>query len=440
MKTIAVLGGGFTGLVAAYRLADKGYKVSIFEKGDEVGGLASGFEISGNNLEKAYHHIFKTDTDIISITKELGIEDKLQWHDSSVSIYRKGRIYPFVTPVDLIKFSPLSIINRVRAGLVVLFLQKSKNWKPLQSISAAQWMKRWSGKQVYSVIWEPLLLGKFDKFYDKVSMAWLWARIHIRANSKQKGDTKEKLGYYNGGFVQLVKALEEKLNKQGVEIVLNASVESLRKTHNKVEVKVNNQTYKFDAVLSTLPSNVFAKIIKEDNKKVKEYLNKLQSINYIGAVLNVFSYPESLSKYYWHNINDTKFPFLVFIQHTNLINKENYNNNHIYYIGTYVPHDHKYFTIEDSELKKEWYMYLKKIFKDFDPEKIIENNIFKFKYAQHIVDTQYTNKIPEYKTPIKNVYLSNFSQIYPEDRGTNYAVREGNKIAELIDKDLQLAE
>ncbi len=440
MKTIAILGGGFTGLTAAYRLAQKGYKVTIYEKGDSVGGLASGFEISGNNLEKAYHHIFKTDTDIIAITNELGIQDKLQWHDSSVSIYRKGKLYPFITPIDLIKFSPLSIFSRIRAGLVVLYLQKSSNWKNLQEQTAAQWMRRWSGRQVYNVIWKPLLLGKFDKFYDKISMAWLWARVHIRANSKQKGDSKEKLGYYKGGFIQVVNALENKLKGLGADITLNAAVDSIKTTHNKTEIKVNNQQYKFDAVLSTLPSNVFAKLIKEDSKKIKEYVSKLDSINYIGAVLNVFSYPESLSEYYWHNINDTSFPFLVFIQHTNLVGTKDYNNHHIYYIGTYVPHDHKYFSSNDKEIKDEWYSYLKRIFKDFEPEKIIENNIFKFKFAQHIVDTEYQNKIPDYKTPLKNVYLSNFSQIYPEDRGTNYAVREGNKIAEIIDKDLQLAE
>lgn len=436
MKSIAILGGGFTGLTAAYRLSQKGYKVTVYEKSDVVGGLASGFEISGNNLEKAYHHIFKTDTDIINLTKELGIEDKLKWHDSSVSIFRKGKLYPFVTPFDLIRFSPLSLFNRIRAGVVVLYLQKSKNWKPLQKISAASWMRKFSGKQVYSVIWEPLLKGKFDKYYDKISMAWLWARIHIRANSKQKGDSGEKLGYYHGGFNVLVQALKEACVKNGVEIVLQSTVESLKNIDNKVEIITNGETHVFDSVLSTLPSNVFGKIIKDKSDEIDSYIQKLESIDYIGAVLCVFSSEQSLSKYYWHNINDTSFPFLVFIQHTNLVSKEEYNGNNVYYIGSYVPHDHKYFSMENSELQKLWFEYLIKIFPEFDEKMIKELNIFKFKFAQHIVDTDYAKKIPDYQTPLKNVYLSNFSQIYPEDRGTNYAVREGNKIAEMIARNL----
>lgn len=437
MKSIAILGGGITGLTAAYRLCKMGYKVSIFEKASTLGGLASGFEISGNNLEKAYHHLFKTDVDIIELTKELGLDEYLNWHDSSVSIYRKGEIYPFVTPIDLIKFSPLGLINRLRAGLVVLYLQKTKNWESLKSSTAAEWMRKMSGNQVYKVIWEPLLKGKFDKFYDKISMAWLWARVHIRANSKQKGDTKEKLGYYKGGFVVLVNKLKEVLDKAGVNIYLNSNVEYIKGKGKGVEIKVDGKVLNFDSVLSTLPSTVFAKIIKDNNKFVKEYLQKLDSINYIGAVLNVFSSKQSLSKYYWHNINDTSFPFLVFIQHTNLIPSNEYNGNNIYYIGAYVPHDHKYFSMSEQEIIDLWQSYLKKIFPEFKKEEILENNIFKFKHAQHIVDTSYQSKIAEYKTPVKGVYLSNFSQIYPEDRGTNYAVREGNKIAEIINKDLQ---
>jgi protoporphyrinogen oxidase len=437
MKSIAILGGGITGLTAAYRLSKKGYKVTIFEKSNNLGGLASGFEISGNNLEKAYHHLFKTDLDIINLTKELGLEDKLQWHNSSVSIYRNSKLYPFITPIDLIKFTPLNFFNRIRAGLVVLYLQKTKNWKALKGSTAAEWMRKMCGKQVYEVIWEPLLKGKFDKYYNKISMAWLWARIHIRANSKQKGDSKEKLGYYKGGFRVLVDKLKEVLLESGVSIITESTVESVSEKGKKVEVKADGKALNFDAVLSTLPSTVFSKVVESSNKKFKDYVTKLDSINYLGAVLNVFSSEQSLSKYYWHNINDTSFPFLVFIQHTNLIPKEEYGGNHLYYIGAYVPHDHKYFSIGDEELKTLWYGYLKKIFPHFDESKIIENNIFKFKHAQHIVDTEYENKIPEYKTPIRGVYLSNFSQIYPEDRGTNYAVREGNKIADIINTDLQ---
>lgn len=411
-------------------MAKAGWQVTIYERGSEWGGLASGFRINGAPLEKAYHHLFRTDTDIISIVEELGLQDKLQWHTSSLGLYYGGKMYPFITPLDLLRFTPLSFFNRLRAGVVALFLQKWPFWRGFLHISAYDWMRRFGGAQVTKVIWEPLLKGKFDRYYDKVAMAWLWARIHTRGNSKAPGEFDEKLGYFDGGFVVLIEELQRRLKELGVEMVLGASVESLTSVDNGAAVTVNSEQKLFDQVLATVPMHVFANLVREQASE--NYLQQLNSIDYIGAAVMIFSSQQSLSKYYWHNINDLQAPFLVFIEHTNLIDKNNYGNEHVYYVGTYVPHDHKYFEMANEELENSWLNYLKNIFPDFDSKLISEKYLFKFKYAQHIVDVDYENKIPDYKTPLNNIYLANFAQIFPEDRGTNFAVREGNKLAKLI--------
>lgn len=461
-KKIAVIGGGFTGLTAAYRLALKGHKVTIYERGAELGGLASGFKIQGTSLEKTYHHIFKTDVDILNLIKELGLENVLEWHESSIAIYYDSNLYPFRSPVDLMKFKPLSFFNRVRAGLVVFYLQKDKNWRKFIDISAYNWMKKWAGEQVTKVLWEPLLRGKFDKFYDQVSMAWLWARIHVRANSRESV-SDERLGYFKGGFQVIIDALVKKLKELDVEIHCNCEIEKFNASPIGITIKKESKEkpafIPFDKVIATVPSEVFARLVEgnKDKEKINDgaaamnikkeinvvpaaptakhfqtYLDKLNSINYLGAIVAVFSTSQNLSKYYWHNINDLNAPFLAFIQHTNLIPKDRYDGKHIYYIGAYLPHDHKYFIMTDSELLNLWFDYLKKIFPDFNQDIIIDKVIFKLKNAQHIVDLNYESKIPEYRTPFDNIYLANFSQIFPEDRGTNFAVREGNKIAELV--------
>lgn len=435
MKKIAIIGGGFTGLTVAYRLSQKGYKVHIFEKGSDLGGLASGFELNGTSLEKTYHHIFKTDTDILELVHELGISDNLEWHESSVALYYRDTLYPFRGALDLLKFSPLSFLNRIRAGLVTLYLQKTKNWKRFERISAHAWMKKWSGKQVTQVIWEPLLVGKFNQFYDKVSMAWLWARIHVRANSRKNILEKEMLGYFNGGFDVITQALIRKLKDKGVEIYTNCDVEKIFRNGNSITIVENRDItlhteLTFDKVIATIPSHIFAKLTGEALDTT--YLEKLQKVPYLGAICAIFTSEQDLSEYYWHNINDISAPFLVFINHTRLIDKQRYGNKNVYYIGAYIPHDHKYFSEEKDEILGKWFDYLKKIFPDFDEKKIEDSYLWKFKYAQHVVGLDYSNRIPEYQTPIEGVYLANFSQIYPEDRGTNYAVREGNKIAAVV--------
>ncbi|MEI7603602.1 MAG: NAD(P)/FAD-dependent oxidoreductase [bacterium] len=438
MKRIAVIGGGYTGLTAAYRLSQAGYTVTIYEKSEDFGGLTSGFEIQGQNLEKTYHHIFRTDKDIINLAKELGIGDKLLWLKSSMGILSDGQIWEFGTPKSLLKFKPLAFINRIRYGITLLYLAKSNNWKKFEKVPAYKWVEKWSGKQAMNVIWEPLLKGKFDRFYNRVSMAWLWARIHTRGNSQEKGG--EKLGYFSGGFNTFTQKLIEELKKNGVNLINNADITYLSSNLNsdddmvKLKIKRDGKesTEVFHKVIITIPSFSLARIIEGNVFGIEDYIKKLDSIDYIGAVVAIFTSDQELGKYYWNNINDTNIPFLAFINHTKLVDKSVYNNKNIYYIGSYVDHNHKYFEMKDEDIMKDWFNGVKKIFPEFTEEKIIDKKLFKFKYAQHIVDTDYAEKIPHHKTPLKGVYLANFSQIYPEDRGTNFAVREGNLIAKML--------
>jgi protoporphyrinogen oxidase len=432
---IAIIGGGFTGLTCAYRLLQKGHKVVLYEAGESVGGLASGFKINGTNLEKTYHHIFRTDADIIDLTKELGVIDNLQWLDSSVSNYSKGAIYPFSSPNDLLTFKPLPFFDRIRLGLVTLFLKFTHSWKPFIKITAYDWMKKFAGKNATSVIWEPLLKGKFtEKYYKKVSMSWLWARLHTRIGARSKEDIKnEHLGYYRGGFDVLVEALKVKIVDLGGQILTSTKITGIDDQKNgQVELYFAENKKSFDKVLVTTPSSIFASLIKSQTSEILNYKEKLNSVDYIGAICLIFTSSQDLSKYYWHNILDTKFPFLVFINHTKLTPKKWYKNENVYYLGAYSPHDSDLFNSSEEEIKSLWFEYLSKIFPDFDQAKITQEFLFKFRNAQHVVDTDYISKIPDYKTPLQNVYLSNFSQIFPEDRGTNFAVREGNKIAEII--------
>jgi protoporphyrinogen oxidase len=390
IKKVAVIGAGIGGLTAGYELSKKEYKVTIFEKEKEIGGLLSDFKIAGKNLEKTYHHIFKTDKEIISLIEELGLKNKLKWHKSSTGIYSNGKFYPFNGVIDLLKFGELNLIGKVRLGLVYLWLKFDKNFSKYENITAAEWMEKLAGKRAYEVIWEPLLKGKFHEYYKKVSMAWLWARIHTRGGSKNEKN-EEVLGYIDGGFGQIINKLKEKIKIINKEII---NIKELEKI--------------FDIVIDTRP---------------------IKGVDYIGAVDVVFSSTQNLSDYYWHNINDLKSPFLAFIQHTNLVDKKNYDNKHIYYLGTYVPQNHKYFKCSNKEIEKEWFDYLKKIKPNFDEKQVLEKNIFRFKNAQHIVATNY--KVPSYKIR-DNLYQLNFAQIYPEDRGINFAVKEAKKLVKEI--------
>ena len=428
---MAVIGGGFTGLVAAYRLARLGANITVFERNASLGGLAADFMLQGAHLEKTYHHIFRTDRDILNLVDELGVADRLIWCNSSLGIFRDGKIYPFMSPLDLLRFKPCNFFNRLRLGAVAFYLQKRKNWRGLASQSAFNWMRRACGEQATRVIWEPLLRGKFDRYFDSVSMAWLWARIHIRANSRDSADA-EKLGYFRGGFAVITRKLESELLTAGVKILKNCRVEELAESGNRISLKSGGQWQEFDRCIFTGPSSVLARLLPAGRADLETYRRKLQSIDYLGAICLVFASEQDIGDVYWLNVNEPGAPFLVFINHTKMVDPGLYQNKFVYYIGSYQPHDSPLFNLADEKIISLWLDYLKKIHPQFDAQQIIEKHLFKLKHAQHIVDTNYASKIPDYRTALPGLFLANFSQIYPEDRGTNYAVREGNKIAEMV--------
>jgi protoporphyrinogen oxidase len=427
-RKVLIIGGGFTGLTAALRLsADKNFSVTLVESSDHFGGLAAGFPLGGTSLEKTYHHLFLTDTSILDLVKELGLADKLVWHDSSVGIFRDGRVHPFKTPGDLLGFKPCSFIGRLRTGFAALYLKHQKNWRGFTRRTAHDWMTRACGASAMETIWTPLLKGKFDRHYKNISMAWFWARIHTRANSRSGGGG-EKLGYFRGGFNVVTTALEAALRQNGVTLRTGARVEKISGERSAV---INGETVAFDFCLFTGPSPAFARLLPPQGLP-EGYAARLQSIEYLAATCLIFTSDQSLGDFYWVNVNEPDAPFLVFIQHTRLTGTERYGGRNVYYIGAYLAPDGKLFSLPDDELAALWLGYLKKMFPAFEAARITERHIFRFRAAQHIVDTDYEARIPDYKTPLPGVFLANFSQIFPEDRGTNFAVREGEKIARLI--------
>ena len=428
-KKILIVGGGFTGLTAALRLsADRNFSVTLVESTDHLGGLAAGFPIGGTSLEKTYHHLFLTDTAILDLVKELGLSEKLIWCDSSVGIFRDGAIHPFKTPGDLLKFAPCNFLGRWRTGFAALYLKHQKNWRGFTRVTAHDWMTRACGASAMASIWTPLLKGKFDRHFDKVSMAWFWARIHTRANSRSGGGG-EKLGYFNGGFNVVTTALEKEIRARGVKIQTSARVEKF--LADERAAIINGEKVPFDCCLFTGPSPALAKLLPAD-ESLNDYAAQLRSIEYLGAACLIFTSEQNLGNFYWVNVNEPDAPFLVFIQHTNLVAQNTYGGKNVYYIGAYLAPDGKTFALPDDELAKKWFAYLPKMFPQFDVKQVADKFIFRFAAAQHIVDTAYEAKIPDFKTPLPGVYLSNFSQIFPEDRGTNFAVRDGEKIAALV--------
>lgn len=410
---IAIIGAGLTGLTAGFRLSQKGHKVVIFEKNSFAGGLASGFKEKNwsFSLEHFYHHIFTSDKAFIELIQELKLNNQLFFIKPKTSIFYKNQIFQFDDPFSLLRFPFLSFLDKLRTGTVTLFLKINPFFKFLEKETAVSWLKKYYGQKSFMLLWEPLLKSKFGQKMDQISMAWFWARIKKRSS---------RLGYLEGGFQILINALVKDIEKRGGKFYFNYEVQNLNDLYRLGE---------FDRVIFTGPARSFAKLVPEFPPC---YRNSLQKFEMLGALNLILISKEQFLKdgTYWLNINDSSFPFVAAVEHTNFIDKKYYGGNHILYVGGYYPQNHRFFKMGKEQIFKEFLPYLKKI--NPDSQLLITNcYLFKNQFAQPIIPVNYSRILLPHQTPSPRVFLANIEQVYPWDRGTNYAIELGEKITRI---------
>lgn len=431
MKKIAIIGAGYTGMVAAKELSKK-YSIDIFEANKKVGGMTETFDAYGEPLENYYRHIFKSDSYVVNLIKELGIEDKLIWPKTKMGYFtgEKGS-FEFGTPISLLKFKPLNLWNKFRFGLSVLRLKTVKNYEKLENVSAHEWLTKYAGKEAYEKVWEPLLISKFGESYKDVSMAWMWGKIVLRGSSG--GSDGESLGYVEGSYQVLTDALEKDIKSKGINIKLDESVKEIVKEDKKYSIVTNKKTYKdYDYIISTVAYPYFIKMA--DKIIDKQTKNNLKQIKYTAARIMVLFMKKSFMPFYWLNNGDKSIPFGGVIEHTNFIDKSKYDNHHVLYISNYMFENDKLYKMKKEDLFKLYTPMLKKINKKFNPKDVERIEVFNERYAQPIITKKYSKIKPDFKIKNENIYIASMPQIYPEDRGLNYAIRLGQDVANEIIK------
>ncbi|PKB78987.1 MAG: hypothetical protein BZY88_15645 [SAR202 cluster bacterium Io17-Chloro-G9] len=435
---VGIIGGGAAGLAAAYELTKRGHYAEVFERAPFLAGQASTFTVGGGELEKGYHHLFVSDVDMVELIQELGLGDQLAWLESKVGLFYGDKIWDFATPMDLLRFKPLSLFQRIRVGWWTFFLQKTRNWRKFEGITAIDWLQGHMGQKAYQVIWEPLLRGKFGEYFDQVSMTWVWGKIYLRVASRAKGLQKERLGYPMGSFGQVFEVLAERIIELGGQVHISAGVNRVvvqDQAATGLEVQLPDlppEIKDFDAVLATAPSYVFTRLAPS---LPSDYRELLESVDYLSAVLMVLELDRPLSSKYWLNVADHDLPFVGVIEHTNLIDKSLYGGRHIVYFSNYPDPKSELYQKSGPELLEEFIPHLRKINPEFDRSWILGYHHHKVDGAQPIIGVNYSQRIPSHRTPIANLYLANTTQIYPEDRGTNYSVRMGRQVARMVLED-----
>jgi protoporphyrinogen oxidase len=427
---VVVIGGGFAGLAAAWELTRHGVRPTVLEADAEVGGLAGSFEVNGERLEKFYHHWFTNDAQIGDLVKELGAEDRVLYRPTRTGMYFAKNFFKLSSPVDVLRFTPLSFANRIRLGLLALRARAVRDWKELESLTAEEWLVKLGGRQVYRVVWEPLLHGKFGPFASQISAVWFWNKLKLRGGSRGKGGA-EMLAYYRGGFAALAEQLASEVVAAGGQVRTGVAATGLVVEHGRVTgVETSEGEITADAVIATPALPIFADLVEPHVSA--DYVDDLRKVEYLANVCLVLELDRSLSETYWLNVNDPGFPFVGVIEHTNFEPAETYGGRHIVYLSKYLPETAELYQMGDAEVLEYCIPYLQRMFPEFDRSWILGSHVWRARYSQPIVARHYSNLIPSTETPVEGLYLATMAQIYPEDRGTNYAIREGRRVARTV--------
>ncbi|MEJ7818548.1 MAG: FAD-dependent oxidoreductase, partial [Thermoleophilaceae bacterium] len=396
-----------------------------------------------------YHHLFTSDRHIAELCRELGVE--IGWHESSVAFFADGASHAFTTPLDLLRFSPLSLKTRVRMGLAVLLLQRRHpEVGPFENQTAHDWIVKAMGAEAWERIWGPLLRGKFGDRAEDISMSWLWSKLTVRRQIKGAEARGEKLGYPVGTFEPLLGSLREEIERRGGRVLIDrpaarlardgqglvvtgGAPDSFRSGHDPGTYEhAGDETY--DAVIATVPNRIFESLLDHElaGELAPGYLERLRGIEYHAALVLILELDRRFSPFYWTNVADRDLPFVGLIEQTNLVGPEHYGGRRFLYVSNYTAQDDPLLGLDPDELLAAYEPGLRRVNPSYDRSWVRARWLFREPDAQPIVTVGYRERMPALKTGVEGLVLANTTQVYPEDRGTNYAVRLGHEAARVI--------
>ncbi|MBK8466289.1 MAG: NAD(P)/FAD-dependent oxidoreductase [Chloracidobacterium sp.] len=472
-ERVAIVGSGFLGMTLALRLAESGANVTLFESGDQIGGLASAWEIGDVFWDKHYHVTLASDNFTRKLIEQLGLGDEYRWVETKTGFYTDGELVSMSNTKEFLKFPPLGLISKLRLGATIFFASRVKDWKQLEKITVKDWLTKLSGKKTFEKIWKPLLKAKLGDAYKETSGAFIWATIQRMYAARNTGLKKEMFGYVRGGYARVLERFAEVLAEKGVDIRLNSSVEKIEKLENgKIRVSVpatrrradakdhampqktkygmvqtativargfsggflsepdlssgdafgfrgNGGGETFDRVILTCPSNVAAKIAPQLTETEKQ---GLENIRYQGIVCASVLMKCSMSNFYVTNITD-EAPFTGVIEMSALVDKKEFGRNALIYLPKYVAPDDELFEKSDDEIQRIFLNGMETMYSHFTRKDVLAFKVSRVRQVFPLPVLNYSRDLPSMKTSVDGLYVVNSSHIVNGTLNVNETVQ-----------------
>lgn len=427
---IGILGGGITGLTAAFYLLRGGADVTVLESRSHPGGLATYFDFGPFCWDKFYHCILTSDRPLLNLIHDLGLDSEIRWTETKVGFFSGNHLYSMSTTLEFLKFPPLSLWEKFRLGCGVIYASRIKDGGRLESIPVRDWLIKVFGRGNYRKMWGPLLKCKLGASREEASAAFIWATIfRLYSTRERNAGKKEKLGYVRGGYRAVLARLVSEIERLGGRVLTGVEVQRLRGDNDGIDLNSNHGSLRFDHVISTVPSRTLVSLAPQLDSA---YRDKLQQVKYLGIVCVVLLLKRKLSPFYVTNLTDESFPFTGIIEMTNLISSEETCGRHLVYLPKYTSPGDPLLDASDEEIRQLFLSSLKTVFPDLQPDDIEKHFVFRERFVQPIPVLNYSSLAPEMQTNIPRLLVANTTQIVNSTLNNNEMVKIARRAADQI--------
>lgn len=433
---IAVVGGGFTGMVCALQLLRAGYRVTVLEAAAETGGLNATFDFGPFRWDRFYHCILTSDKALLALLDELGLSDGIRWTETEVGFFSHGKLHTMTSAGDMLRFPHLSFLSKLRLGLATMYASRLRDGERLEQLPLEQWTKRLFGAEVYREIWEPLFRCKLGDLRQQASAAFLWGTLRRLYSTRGKGPAKkEKLGYVRGGYGAVFARLRERALELGADIQTGVAIEQVEweSAAEQVAIRCGGRQMFFDGAMLTVPNRVVARVLTSAGA---DYSRRMAQVQYLGLVCVVLLLRDRLSPYYVTNITEES-PFTGVIEMTNLINPaEETDGFHLVYLPRYTRCDDPLFEASEEELWSRFSPMLARMHPELTESSIAARFVFRERVVQPVPTLGYSQIAPPAATPVPRVYLANTAQIVNNTLNNNVMAGIANAACTQLMRDI----
>jgi protoporphyrinogen oxidase len=425
MGRFGIVGGGLLGMTLAWDLSKAGHAVTIFENAPRCGGLAAPWELGDVIWDRHYHVTLSSDTALRELLRELDLESDMQWVKAGTGFYIDGALHSFSGALDYARFPALSPLQKARLAATIVMASRIRNWRPLERVTAVEWLTRYCGARTVEKVWLPLLRAKLGPHAERASAAFIWAIIARMFSARGNGPNREQFGYVKGGYNRILNRFEQRLAQRCVKIRTSCPVRRIEPSSEGIDVVTESGAATFDRVVVTLAAPLAAKLC---TSLPPDELTRASAIEYQGIVCASVLMDRPLTPYYITNIADATVPFTAVIEMSALVDRREFGGRTLLYLPKYVASDDPALLLSDAEIEDTFLSALQRMHPSFDRGSVRAFRVSRVPHVFPIPTVGYSERLPAVRTSLPSLFVANSAHIVNGTLNVNETVKLAHSI------------